>query len=281
MAQPWRNYHADFPQNTVVGELLWLADFHSPQLDNSRTLQVWLPPSYQTASDKRYPVIYMHDGQNLFDIAPSFAGEWQADETMTQLAEEGFEAIMVGLANHPQNRVLEYNPWDSPYGQGQGQAYVDFLADTVKPVIDADFRTLASPEHTGLLGSSMGGLISLYGIFARPEFGRAGIFSPALEVGGQGVWPFVANLPHRAGIRLYMDVGTHEVVQENLTPEAQHRHSLDYLQMVQRLHDALIKKGYGTDQMLYVEDEGGTHREAMWARRLPNAMRFLLKTNGK
>ena len=118
---------------------------------------VYLPPSY-LGSIRRYPVIYMHDGQNLFDAATSFAGEWYVDETMEELADAGIEAIVVGIPNIGERRFHEYIPFPAPdLPDVQGDEYVAFIADTVKPIIDRDFRTLADAASTGIAGSSLGG----------------------------------------------------------------------------------------------------------------------------
>ncbi len=242
---------------TVAGTLIVWTDFYSPELDNERDVLVYLPPSY-AHSERRYPVLYMHDGQNLFDSGTSFAGvEWGVDETMEALASENIEAIVVGLSNMGEERVAEYNPFPHVW-QGRGDRYVRFLAETVKPKIDADFRTLPNREQTGILGSSMGGLISLYAFFYAPEtFGFAGVMSPSLWVGGGAIHNAVEAAPFTPG-KIYLDNGSRE-------PSAR------------RMNALLLKKGYRkeTDLRFYSEPEG-EHTESAWARRLPDALRFLL-----
>jgi len=119
-----------------------------------RDLHAYLPPSYER-SDRRFPGLYMHDGQNLFDATTSFAGEWGVDETMEELAVEGLEAIVIGIP-HGEDRVREYTPFN-----GCGDEYLAYVVDTVKPLVDSSFRTLSDREHTGIMGSSLGALISL------------------------------------------------------------------------------------------------------------------------
>src|SRR5438067_8253158 len=163
----------DYPQHDgVVGTVKILEDLHSPQLDNERDILVYLPPSY-ASGDKRYPVIYMHDGQNLFDPNTSFAGEWEVDQTLEKAARDGVEAIVVGIPNMGPQRCDEYSPFvDAKAGGGKGDAYIAFITDTLRPLINDDFRTLTERENTGIAGSSLGGLISLYGFFrARETFG--------------------------------------------------------------------------------------------------------------
>jgi predicted alpha/beta superfamily hydrolase len=243
--------------NTVVGDLLILPDVFSPQLQNQRDILVLLPPSYHQEAGKRYPVIYMQDGQNLFDRATGFAGnEWEVDETMLKLADEGLEAIIVGLPNTPQ-RFPEYNPFPHTWG-GRGDSYLTFIVETVKPLVDQAFRTRLERQHTGLMGSSMGGLISLYGFFQRSDvFGLAGVMSPSLWVGAGAIYRYVAQQPFVAG-KIYLDNGTRE-------------------QSARKMNAELVHKGYTSGRdLLYVAEPDGEHHEAAWARRLPDALRFLL-----
>jgi metallo-beta-lactamase class B len=132
--------------------------FAMPQLERTRRIWLYLPPGY-AASTRRYPVLYMHDGQNLFDAATSFAGEWGVDETLDSLHALGDPGvIVVGIDNGRMKRMDEYTPWhNTRYGGGEGDAYVDFLTQTLKPYVDAHYRTLAERVHTGVAGSSMGG----------------------------------------------------------------------------------------------------------------------------
>lgn len=276
----WQDYADVYPrgQHTVVGDIKITRGFESPQLANQRDILVYLPPSYWS-SIRRYPVIYMHDGQNLFDDATSYAGEWHVDEVMVALAGEGAEAIVVGVPNMGERRFNEYMPFPEPNLQDvQGDAYVAFIADTLKPVIDRDFRTLAAAPTTGIAGSSLGGLISLYAMFRRPQiFGLAGVFSPALRWGGGDVFAFVQQAPFAPG-KLYLDVGT----AEGIGPAggaSQRALAQRYLSQVRRMHHLLLRKGYREEYDLrYVEEEGGIHHESAWARRLPDALRFLLSS---
>jgi predicted alpha/beta superfamily hydrolase len=249
---------------TTVGTILAYQGIDSPQLGNRRDLTVYLPPSYATRASQRYPVIYMHDGQNLFDEATSFAGEWRVDETMENLAKEGLEAIIVGVPNMGAGRLAEYSPFrDQRHGGGQGRAYLRFLIDTVKPLIDQDLRTLSGRAHTGIFGSSMGGLISLYAFFAFPEhFGFVGAMSPSLWFARGRALTAIRRSPPILG-QIYLDVGSAEPART--------------VGLDGDLYALLIQKGYRPEQDLrYVLDEGAGHTEAAWARRLPDALRFLL-----
>jgi len=148
--------------HTIVGTVRVLDQVYSPELENRRAILVYLPPDYDS-SQQRYPVIYMHDGQNLFDQATSYTDEWQVDETMEALSRGGYPAIVVGIPNMGEQRIDEYSPFDDPaHGVGQGHAYLAFIVETLKPLIDQQFRTLPDRLHTGIMGASMGGLISLH-----------------------------------------------------------------------------------------------------------------------
>ncbi len=142
----------DALRGNTVGNIRRLDRVHSPELDNQRDIHVYLPPSY-AQSGRHYPVVYMHDGQNLFDHAMSFAGEWGVDETLERIAHEGVEAIVVGVPNMGAARTTKYSPYrDDRLGGGHGDAYLRFLTDTLKPLVDKQFRTRREPEHTGLAG---------------------------------------------------------------------------------------------------------------------------------
>lgn len=265
----WQDY--DRQPHTVVGALKQYKHLWSPQLKNRRTILVWLPPAYDGV--RRFPVLYMHDGQNLFDHHTSYVGEWQVDETLTALDAEGLAAIVVGIPNKTKRRMNEYSPYDGPFGEGQGALYIDFLLNTVKPRVDAAFMTV--PDQTGIAGSSMGGLISLYGLFSTDAFRFVGVFSPYLEPGQRGILQTIAAAPYRPA-KIYLDVGTREMknIRPDVAPSVERGYSRRYLNGVRKLRDMLAAKGY--NDLLYVEDQGAVHHEQAWARRLPNALRYLL-----
>jgi predicted alpha/beta superfamily hydrolase len=151
--------------------------FYIPQLHRTRRIWLYLPNDYYQGH-KRYPVIYMQDGQNLFDQATAFGDEWAVDKTLNALLAD---SIIVGIDNC-EHRLTEYNFNDHPeYGSGEGKRYIEFITETLKPFIDANYRTKPERVHTVVAGSSMGGLISLYGAIHFPHvFGSAGVFSPSL-----------------------------------------------------------------------------------------------------
>jgi len=160
--------------------------FYIPQLGRYRRIWLYLPESYKTSKNK-YPVLYMHDGQNVFDDKTSFSGEWGVDEAIDTLGKVLGEMIVVAIDNGGAKRMTEYNPYDSEkFGKGEGDAYVDFIVHTLRPFINKNYRTKRSSKYTYTAGSSMGGLISLYAILKYPNrFGGAGVFSPAFWLAPQ------------------------------------------------------------------------------------------------
>jgi predicted alpha/beta superfamily hydrolase len=155
--------------------------FYIPQLKSRRRIWIYLPAGYNKTTN-RYPVLYMHDGQNVFEDTTAFSGEWGVDEALDSTGAR--QAIVVAIDNGGSKRLNEYSPYNMErYGQGEGKKYVDFIARTLKRYIDKKFRTLKGNEHTIIAGSSMGGLISMYAILRYPGvFGGAGIFSPSFWI---------------------------------------------------------------------------------------------------
>lgn len=272
----WLQYHEHYKggEHTVTGDVRVLPAFRSPQLQNERDLLIYLPPSY-ARSDRRYPVIYMHDGQNLFDAATGYSGEWQVDETMEALSREGIEAIVVGIPHMGPDRANEYLSCYDPRVKSGGSAerYLAFLVETVKPLIDADFRTLPDREHTGILGSSFGGFISLVALLQRPAvFGFAGILSPAFWPAREQIFRDVEPAAMTRA-RIYMDTGTREAAWSPLDRWLLGTLSRRVTRQVRRMRAILTAKGH---DLKYVEETGAKHHEAAWARRLPEGLRFLL-----
>jgi predicted alpha/beta superfamily hydrolase len=245
------------------GELQTLKDFESPELENRRDILVWLPPSYHL-DERAYPVLYMQDGQNLFDPATSYAGDWKLLRLLASAARRGVEVIVVGIPNMGAERLAEYSPFVDPaQGGGAGDRYLDFLTRTLKPVIDERFRTLPGRAHTGIAGSSMGGLISLYGFFRSPAvFGFTGVLSPSLWFAGDAIFSAVERAPFRPG-RIYLDIGTTE--------------GPAHVVRARRMRDLLTHKGYRVgDNLRWLESRCGRHDETSWARRFARALPFLL-----
>jgi predicted alpha/beta superfamily hydrolase len=277
----WQPYHDVYPRDAghrTVGHVLVAKNVHSPQLNNDRDIIVYLPPSYDSSS-KHYPVLYMHDGQNLFDHATSFAGEWLVDETLQELAyEEGLETIVVGISNKGAKRLDEYSPFvDHSFGGGLGNKYISFISNTLKPLIDSEFRTLPQRRKTGIMGSSMGGLISLYAFFFRENiFGFAGAMSPSLWFAHGAIYGYIETASYLPG-KVYIDAGTRELGGSAHAVASRSR-SRNYYAGVRRMKRLLVKKGYRpTRDILYIEEKWARHGEEAWARRLPRAIRFFLE----
>lgn len=247
----------------IVGDIRVVPGVTSPELGNTRDVQVYLPPSYGE-SGRHYAVIYMHDGQNLFDATASFAGEWRVDDTLERLGPEGVEAIVVAIPNMGAERIDEYSPFrDARKGGGRGEAYVEFLVRTLRPEIDRRFRTRRERTHTGIMGSSLGGLISLYAFFRHPDvFGFCGAMSPSLWFANRSIFDYVAARQEWAG-KVYLDIGTGE-------GRGQVRNA--------RLMARLLRQSASRPRLnlMYVEDRGARHHESAWAGRFERAIRFLL-----
>jgi len=185
--------------------------FYIPELKRTRRIWIYLPPDYAT-SKKSYGVLYMHDGQNLFDNATSYSGEWGVDEYLDSIFKKGKkEVIVVGIDNGLTKRMNEYNPWEfQNFGKGEGDQYVDFLVKTLKPFVDKHYRTLKNKSNTFIAGSSMGGLISLYAVLKYPQvYGGAGIFSPAFWT-ASGIDSTVIADAKKVNTRLFFYAGGKE-----------------------------------------------------------------------
>lgn len=236
----------------------------SPQLRNCRAVDVYLPSSY-AAGRRRYPVVYLHDGQNLSDPSIAFGGNtWQLESALERLARGGIEAIAVGIHNTGEARLAEYSPFfDARHGGGAGDRYLRFVIETIKPRVDRRYRTERARESTVIAGASMGGLISLYGFFAASRvFGRVAALSPSVWYGGGRLLDFVEAAGRPEG-RIYLDAGTGEA---------------ETVRDARRLARALRRKGYHPkDALRYIEAERHRHTETDWAKRLPGALEFLLR----
>ncbi len=226
-------------------------DFSMPQFNRTRRIWIYLPPDYET-SGIRYPVLYMHDGQNLFDVRTAYSGEWSVDETLNTLAASGKRVpIVVGVDNGGGNRIGEYTPWkNTQYGGGDGEKYMQFIVETLKPHIDKIFRTLPDRENTGIMGSSLGGLISHYGALKyQSVFSKAGLFSPAYWF-SDSIWEFVRNNGKQHNMKIFQLCGSNE--------------SSSMVSNMQRMNDVLAENGFNKDMVFNKVVQGGQHNEALW-----------------
>ncbi len=225
-------------------------NFYMPQLDRTRRIWIYLPPDYED-SGKSYPVLYMHDGQNVFDEKTSFAGEWEVDETLNKLAEQGYRVpIVVAVNNGGTLRIDELTPWHNPqYGGGEGNEYMAFIVETLKPYIDEHYRTLPGRNNTGIMGSSLGGLISLYGaVKYQNVFSKSGDFSPAYWINKDSIFRYVSRTGKKENIRFYQNAGSLE--------------GDNYIVMMYQMEDTL--KAAGFNEVTSKVIEGGQHNEQTW-----------------
>lgn len=253
---------------------LWLHELSSRILGNTRLLRVWLPPDYDSWGATRYPILYLNDGQNLFDPATAFAGlHWQVGETATRLiAERRIRPLIIVGIDNTKNRANEYIPYKSKDPRvlsARGRCYPDFLQHEVMPLIEKRYPVLKGPENTGLGGSSLGGLITLYTQRTAPGvFGRLLIESPSLFVANRKVleqsrrvrdWP----------VRTYVGVGTSETgdVEKDAKIVAD----------VRALETILRDAGLEDERLKVRIAEGAAHSESAWAARFPEALEFLYR----
>ena len=260
----WADHFPKEPRHSTANKNVHILDssFYIPQLDRHRRVWIYLPSSY-TTSKKKYPVLYMHDGQNVFDDATSFSGEWGVDEALDSLGQSGKECIVVAIDNGGEKRINEYCPYDmEKYGKGEGNQYVDFLVHTLKPYVDKHFRTYKSKENTFIAGSSMGGLISFYAMLKYPSvFGGAGVFSPAFWVAPhQQLMQDVKKRAKSVKGKIYFYAGKQEG--ESMVP--------DMLAIFQKMHQ-LSKAKMET----VIRDEG-KHTEANWREEFPGFFHWLM-----
>lgn len=266
---PVSRIHLSDSFHTLTGDIRTHANFSSAYLPRDRTVIVYLPPGYETGVAERYPVLYLHDGQNVFDAATSFSEEWRVDETAQQLITAGRiePIIVVGVYNTGVYRIDEYTPTSRPDKGGGGHAddYGRMLVEELKPFIDATYRTASDAANTAMGGSSLGGLLTLHvGLRHPAAFGKLAALSPSIWWDDRVILREVEALPrrHPAPQRIWLDAGTREG--EDVIPDAR------------RLRAALVSRGWviGHD-LSYVEARGGRHDEHSWAKRVAPVLKFL------
>ncbi|EAQ42792.1 alpha/beta hydrolase [Polaribacter sp. MED152] len=230
--------------------------------EKSHKVWVYLPPNYTTTS-KRFPVIYMHDAQNLFDAETSYAGEWNVDETLNkyyQDSKKGF--IVVGIENGGDKRIEEYTPWpNKKYGGGKGAIYIDFLVNDLKPFIDKNYRTKSKAKHTAIIGSSLGGLISFYGGFKYPDvFGKIGALSTSFWF-SNNIYAFASRNSAVKNTKLYMLIGEKE--------------GGSMVADTEKMEKLLIEKGFPKDNLTTKIVSDGKHTESFWRDEFLETILFL------
>ncbi len=266
----WPENPVRIPDNAESIPRLETWHFHSTILPDPdyRPILVYLPECYEREPSRRLPVFYLHDGQNLFDGRTSYvAGRtWEAGSTADRLTAAGEmePVILVGVANAGLRRMAEYTAIrDTRMGGGEGGAYGRLLIEELKPFIDRVYRTRTDPVDTALGGSSLGGLISLYLGFLRPDiFGKLAVLSPSLWWNYRSILTFVNRARPRPQPLIWLDMGTAE--------GARHVRDTDHL------HRLLLRLGWRDgDNLAYLEAEGAVHDESAWAARFDQVLRFL------
>ncbi len=233
-------------------------DFEIPQLHRKRKVSVYLPPHYKT-SDKHYPVLYFQDGQNVFDVKTSYTGEWEVDETLnTMYNETGFELIVVAIDHGGNKRLNEYSAWNhEKYGKGEGELYLDFLVNNLKPEIDKTYRTKPDRNNTGVFGSSLGGLFAHYATVKRPDiFGKSGVFSPSFWYAEDG---FKFTKEHPNNSKFYYLIGGNE--------------GKDMMDNVDKMFKLMESGGFKNIHKKIVPN--GIHSESFWKPEFKQAIQWL------
>ena len=256
------------PTAVLTGDIRYERGVASAILGNSRDAIVYLPPDYESGT-ARYPVLYFNDGQNLMDPRTSFAGvEWGVDEAAQRLIRNGqmTPIIVVGVYNTP-NRIAEYTQLPNPpHGGGAADDYGRFLLEELKPLIDSRYRTLTTASSTGIAGSSLGGLVSLYlGLTRTDAFGRVGAVSPSIWWANKDITTRYQALATKPPLRIWEDMGT----DEGSTPQEE-------IADARALRDVLLSKGWalGAD-LQYLEIQNGIHSESAWAARIDQILAYL------
>jgi predicted alpha/beta superfamily hydrolase len=261
------------PKHTLTGNINRHRGFPSKILGNRRDVLVYLPRGYRRLSGRHYPVLYLHDGQNVFDAATSFSGvEWGVDESAEHLIKERLiePVIIVAVANTGEQRIHEYAPTRGVIdakakrkrrSKGLARKYGQFLMEELKPYIDRKYRTKPDAEFTGLGGSSLGGLATLaIGILYPHAFRRLMVMSPSIWWDDFAIYRLVDSIEQKPPLRIWLDTGTAELGWEQ----------------ARELLKRLVEKGWEIPKDLqYMEAQSGDHSEAAWAARVKPALQFL------
>jgi len=262
-------------QHSLAGDVRLHQNFHSRFLPTDRNIIVYLPPDYERDKTQHYPVLYLHDGQNLMDGATAYipGQEWRVDETAQHLinTHQIRPLIIVGIYNAGMERVNEYTPTrDTRYNAGgKADLYGRLIVEELMPFIDKTYRTKHGAENTGLGGSSLGGLVTLYlGLKYPHTFGRLGVVSPSVWWGDREIIREVEALKSKTHARIWLDIGTAE------SDDAQR--SEKSVADTRALRDTLIAKGWRLDgDLKYFEAQSAKHNEAAWAARVEPILKFL------
>lgn len=246
-------------QESTASKQVSTFTIEAPQLNTSKKIWMYIPKNY-SESKKKYPVIYMHDAQNLFDKSTSFVGEWNIDETLDSLKAE---VIVVGIEHGNEKRIDELTPYkNEKYGGGNADNYLDFIVKTLKPYIDKNYRTIKKAESTTIAGSSLGGLVSYYALFKYPEvFGKALVFSPSFWVSND-IYTLTEKST-KTNAKMYFLCGDKE--------------GEEMIADLNKITDLLKLKVNAFSQIEIQVVEGGQHNEKLWREAFPKAYLWLLK----
>ncbi len=265
--QPENHFEQEAAALDIHPRLHRYPGFHSSFLPDDREVMVYLPPRYFDEPERRFATFYLHDGQNLIDPRTSFipGQTWRVHSTSDLLTVQGVTepVILVGIANTGLRRMAEYTPTADPkLGGGEGTQYARLLVEELKPFIDQSYRTLAGPQHTGLGGSSLGGLISLWTGFHYPDvFGRLAALSPSLWWDRRSLFTEVERLSPEPRPRIWLDMGLLE--------------GGKHLRNAAAMARLLRRKGWNDQNLRFLRAEGGVHAESAWAERFGEVLRFL------
>jgi predicted alpha/beta superfamily hydrolase len=252
------------PASTALPNVSMMAEsFYMPQLDRYRKIWIYLPDDYSTATTKYYPVLYMQDGQNVFDDSTAFSGEWEVDETLHDMQMDGnYGCIVIGIENGGIYRINEYSPYFNPsYGGGQGDEYCDFIVSTLKPYVDSQYRTLPSRDFTAIAGSSMGGLISFYaGMKYQDVFSKIGVFSPSFWF-DDSLHLFISSQGKQQPMRFYIVAGRNEY--SGMVPD------------IDTVYNRMAAEGFTAEEIDTVIEDDGQHAEWFWAREFRDCFLWL------
>jgi alpha-glucosidase len=254
------------PISTAMSNVSVLADgFYMPELNKNRKVWIYLPLSYENSS-KKYPVIYMHDGQNLFDDELAYSGEWGVDETLNRLSKEKkLEFIVIGIENGGADRISEYAPWGLPKynAKAQGDAYINFIIETLKPYVDREYRTLSDRNNTAIMGSSLGGIISYYAAIKHPEiFGKSGVFSPSFSL-FPTCFDFTEKHARIENSKMYMMAGDQE--SDNMVND------------MNIMIETMSNTGFPETNIKSRVVIGGKHNESLWKSEFMDAITWLFQ----
>ena len=252
------SFYSLYSQSTA-SEQVTRFTIEAPQLETSKQIWVYLPKNYQN-SEKRYPVVYMHDAQNLFDNATSYVGEWKVDEYLDELADK--QSIIIGIEHGNEKRKDELTPYPhDTYGGGQGDAYITFIKNTLKPYVDLNYRTKTDASNTTIFGASLGGLISFYATVKYPEvFGKAGVFSASFWF-SEKIYELAESSDIPQSSKFFFLIGENEG--DSMVPDQE------------RMVALLKSKGVKPDQIQSHIIKDGEHNETLWSTNFGEAYLWL------